>query len=86
MNAHYQKTYGITIEEYEAILKKQGGVCAACSEFNVASNKTRMPLDHCHVTGKIRGILCNRCNRGLGLLGEDINRLSGLIRYLKEYS
>lgn len=71
--------YGITQEDYENILKAQGGVCAICHSPPVASTyignrkgtiytATRMLLhvDHCHTTKKVRGLLCPNCNKGLG--------------------
>lgn len=76
-NHKLQKTYGISLEERDELLVKQGGVCAAngCPEPSV--------VDHCHGTNKIRGILCHPCNLALGHAKEDISKLEGLIRYLK---
>jgi hypothetical protein len=79
-----RRTYGITHEEYEQILSAQGGVCAICkgtftpphrsSKDPKRHGKTHMPVDHCHDTDRIRGILCTRCNSlvGLALNSEDI--------------
>ena len=73
--------YGITEEQYDEMMKKQGGVCAACrSEFR--STKTTH-LDHCHATGKVRGILCHNCNRALGAVQDKIENLNALIDYLQ---
>lgn len=81
------KQYKIRVEEYNSILEKQGGVCAICkeSEKSIAhtSNKVRnLTVDHCHITGKIRGILCSRCNRGLGFFRDNIENLTAAIKYL----
>lgn len=67
---HQQRTnklkrhYGITPEEYERLLQTQNGVCALCQTEKPAKNA--LPVDHDHVTGKVRGILCIPCNRALG--------------------
>ena len=70
--------YGMTLEDRDDLIKKQGGVCAICCEL-----KDRMVIDHCHSTGKIRGMLCNSCNRGLGYFGEDIQSLEEAITYIQ---
>ena len=75
-----KKKYGITPEEFQQRLSSQGGVCAICQKLTV-----RMAVDHCHATGRIRGILCVNCNPGLGkffdspeLLRRAAGYLSGL--------
>lgn len=80
--------YGMTIEEYEKMLFDQDGKCAICREpekMRKSPNSTpfRMSVDHCHSGGQIRGLLCNRCNRALGLLGDDVNILRAAISYLE---
>jgi Recombination endonuclease VII len=62
--SHLRKTYGIDIDEYERMLEAQGGVCAICKE--PCARKSRLSVDHCHTTGKNRGLLCDDCNNGLG--------------------
>lgn len=64
---HYRRKYGCTPEFKEQLLDAQGGVCAICGK--VATG--RWHLDHEHGTGRIRGVLCSRCNQGLGLFGDD---------------
>ena len=78
--------FGITLEEYAALFKKQGNRCAICA---AVSNKTagsgtywNFSVDHCHVSGKIRGILCNRCNRSIGLFEDDATLLREAAKYL----
>lgn len=58
----YQRKYGISVEQYEAILRDQGGVCAICER---PPKTRRLHVDHDHKTGEIRGLLCYRCNRAL---------------------
>lgn len=77
---HYQRTYGIGIEEYNIILVKQGGTCKICDGEPGARS---LHIDHCHDTGKIRGLLCANCNTGIGNLKDDINLLEKAINYLK---
>lgn len=56
--------YGLTPEAWLALFEKQGGVCAICKLPELL--KKRLAVDHCHITGKIRGLLCGNCNRALG--------------------
>lgn len=82
-----RRWYGITLEEYEALLAAQDGVCAVCGngdrEVHYRSGKQRMlAVDHDHVTGRVRGLLCNNCNRALGLLKDDLQILRKMIDYL----
>lgn len=81
-----RRIYGITIDEYNAKLTEQGGKCAICSmEVTFSRDLTAAHLDHCHATGKVRGILCVRCNQGIGFLQDRIDLLYKAIDYLKEY-
>lgn len=75
--------YGITVEQYDEILKKQKGVCAICGQTNEIFNK-RLAIDHCHKTNKIRGLLCDSCNNILGRAKDNIYLLLGCIEYLKK--
>ena len=76
------KRFGLTNVEYEEIWKYQGFCCYICRKGN--KNNKRFPVDHCHKTGKIRGILCNRCNQALGLLKDSIDSLKRAIEYLEK--
>ena len=79
----FKKQYGITVEDYEQMLRAQGGGCGICGA-TVPSNRTKFfAVDHCHGTGKVRGLLCTKCNRGLGLFNDNTDRLSAAVRYLK---
>lgn len=82
--AEMKKKFGIGTEEYERILAAQDYVCAICgSPSPRSSRKERFAIDHDHDTGKIRGVLCNPCNRGIGLLGDKVSRLQAAVDYLK---
>lgn len=90
-NKSLKYTFGITLDEYNELLEKQNYVCAVCNkpekEIHPQSKKIRnLNVDHCHETGKIRGLLCNSCNRGIGLLRDDPNLLFAAIQYLKRSS
>lgn len=68
--------YGMTYEDYEELLAIQEGKCALCETVAM------LAVDHCHETGKVRGLLCNRCNLGIGLLKEDTNIFKRALEYL----
>lgn len=79
--AHISATYGITSEEYDAIYKAQGGVCAICRR--ASGKRRRLAVDHDHKTGFVRGLLCRPCNRNvLGHLRDDPAALDRAIGYL----
>jgi hypothetical protein len=77
------KNYKITVEEWNALFKGQQGKCAICLEDIDESGSTH--VDHCHKTGKIRGLLCSGCNTGIGMLRENVNTLQRAISYLTEH-
>jgi len=81
------RRYGLTPIQYDEMLSAQGGVCYICKTDNkqlvTRSGEYRdLPVDHCHKTGKVRGILCSDCNRGLGSFKDDTGRLKAAIDYL----
>ena len=82
-NYMLQRKYDITQEEYEEILEKQEGNCFICHE---SPDKRLLAVDHNHDTGKVRGLLCHKCNTVIGLLNEDKERFQRAIAYLDEYS
>ena len=71
-----KRLYGITVEQYNEMLASQGGACATCRRA-----VKKFHVDHCHLTGLVRGILCPNCNHALGLIHEN----SGTARALAEY-
>jgi hypothetical protein len=76
---HICRTYKITREEYFEFIKENGEKCYICGkDYNLS-------IDHNHTTGKIRGILCRKCNSAIGLFNEDVNSLSKAIEYLNRY-
>lgn len=76
--------YGITAEEYDTLFKKQDGCCAIClQQFDEDGKKDKVPhIDHDHTTGRIRGMLCGNCNRGLGSFKDSLKNLADAMAYL----
>lgn len=83
-----EKKYGITPEQYAEMLVSQKGVCAICHQpersRGCKGSIRVLTLDHDHATNEIRGLLCDRCNRGLGYFGDDPQKLAAAITYLKK--
>jgi hypothetical protein len=79
-------TYGITPEQYDAMLSSQGNKCAICAAKTPGGRTKMFFIDHCHDKGNIRGLLCMRCNTGLGLFLDNPKFLLSAISYLKGYS
>ena len=73
------KTYDMTTDQYYTMLDNQNNVCKLCS---TKPGKRRLAVDHCHKTGQVRGLLCNRCNMALGILGDSIEEFQKVIVYL----
>jgi hypothetical protein len=83
-----KRDFGISMEEYKVMHSKQGGVCAICKEPEKVIYKgtlRSLSVDHCHQTGKVRGLLCTKCNRGLGLLQDSLDLLKKSVAYLEDY-
>ncbi len=81
-----KRRYGITLETYEQMLEDQDHLCKVCGSegFPLAEHhKAKLVVDHCHETGKIRGLLCHNCNRALGLFRDSTLTLTRAIEYLK---
>ena len=70
--------YGITPEQYTEMVVAQGGVCLICREVSEG-----LCVDHDHVTGKVRGLLCHECNMALGKMKDDPARLRSAAEYLE---
>lgn len=74
-----KQTFGISLEDYNLMLDKQDGVCAICLNIDPVRS---LAVDHCHTTGKVRGLLCRNCNQGLGQYNDDVDNLKRAIEYL----
>lgn len=81
---HLAELYGqwMTPEVYDQMLAEQGGVCAICRKDTLRGDGAKGAIDHCHVTGAVRGILCTRCNVGIAQFYDNPDLLSAAIAYL----
>ena len=79
---HYklQAAYGIGIDEYEAMLESQDGTCAICDGVNASGHA--LHVDHCHDSGRVRGLLCTGCNTLLGAAKDSAETLNRAIKYI----
>jgi hypothetical protein len=77
--SHLKAKYGISLEDYEALLEGQDGMCAICSE----EGTRQLSVDHCHTTGRIRGLLCDNCNHALGKFRDNPVRIRRALEYLE---
>ena len=83
-NWHFQRKFGISLEQRNEMLVLQNNVCAICLQPERVKNRS-LCVDHCHKTGKIRKLLCQSCNTALGKLEEDPERLKRMIAYIEEH-
>jgi hypothetical protein len=81
----WERRYGLSREDYEELLKSQGGVCAICSTSEVGREHKYFHVDHDHISNKVRGLLCDKCNRGLGYFNDRPLILSKAASYLKAF-
>jgi hypothetical protein len=85
-SAWLKSVYGITLEQYDALLASQGTKCAICPATTpTGKGNGRWHIDHDHKTGKVRGILCGRCNLLLGHAADSIEVLDLAIKYLERH-
>lgn len=75
------KDLSLSLEAYEQMLKDQGGQCAICGEVE-SGRFSRLAIDHNHATGEVRGLLCGRCNKAIGLLRDDPEIVMNTLKYL----
>jgi hypothetical protein len=82
-NARWLREFGVSFEFIENLKVKQNNCCAICKkELNL---NVKAHIDHCHTTGKVRGILCQKCNQGLGLFYDSIQALTNAIEYISHH-
>lgn len=82
LNSYLRRTYGITTEQWRALYESQGGRCAICKTEEPGGKHSVFCVDHDHTTGEVRGLLCHRCNVGLGQFEDDPIRLKEAFEYL----
>jgi hypothetical protein len=78
---HILNKYGMTGEQWNDLYDRQGGVCAICGKPD-GHRKRRLVVDHCHTTGRVRGLLCISCNAALGFLGDTLESVKMVLDYL----
>jgi hypothetical protein len=83
---HRKKRYGVDHEQYLQMIESQKNSCAICGSKNPGRNMNNWNIDHCHETGKVRGLLCHNCNAGLGHFKDSIDNLKNAIKYLKKHN
>lgn len=85
--SYYKSEYGITLEQYNKMALDQNNVCAICGNPETMKHQNgkirNLAVDHCHLTGKVRGLLCSAHNRGIGYFGDNIELLKKAIKYLE---
>lgn len=82
LKARLKNEFGLSIEQFDAMLAAQNGVCAICKR----PDPTRqLSVDHDHKTGRVRQLLCNRCNPALGYVQDDVEILKSMIVYLERH-
>ena len=87
--ANLKRDFGITSEQYDEMLQTQNGLCAICLKpetaiHNFTKQIKNLAVDHDHVTGKVRGLLCQRCNHAIGLVDENPQTLRNATKYLED--
>lgn len=85
------KKFGLTPDDYVTMLEAQDGGCAICGDFKPggrprSDGTVRLAVDHCHTTGKVRGLLCRRCNVVIGKVADDTSLLGKAMSYLDHHS
>lgn len=86
---HLKHAYGLTPEQYAEMLADQNYLCLICNislhDDDVTDSRFAV-VDHDHSTAKVRGIICNKCNSGLGMLGDDLDTIRAALAYLERYA
>lgn len=77
------RRYGITVEDYGRLLTAQDGMCAICGGADPMTRSGTFHVDHCHTSGRVRGLLCSRCNPALGAFQDSVDILEAAITYLR---
>lgn len=76
-----RRKYNLTVEDYDNMYAQQDGMCLICEEAH-----DKLCVDHDHTTGIVRGLLCGKCNRSLGMLGDDVARIINAAAYLARHA
>lgn len=76
--AHIRRKYGMSLEDERRMYDEQDGLCSICR-----NHEDKLHIDHDHTTGRVRGLLCENCNKGIGFLNDDVETLHSAIDYLE---
>jgi len=84
-----KRSYGITLDKYNELYKEQKGLCAICEKKETLVDRRtgkirKLAVDHCHKTGKVRGLLCRNCNMLLGCLSDSVTFINKILDYLSK--
>lgn len=86
---YFLRQVNLTFDEFKKLLIKQKMVCAICGKPESSKHQSGtirlLSIDHCHKTNKVRGLLCKKCNSGLGMFGDDITLVEKAVKYLKKH-
>jgi hypothetical protein len=82
LKARLKRKYNLSIDEYKTLIESQNNSCKVCGTHAKNNLKGKLYIDHCHTTGKVRGLLCMKCNSALGLLNDDKALIQNLLDYL----
>lgn len=81
---HLKQRFGLTIESFNILLESQNFKCAICScELDIENNSRDVCIDHSHITSRIRGILCRKCNSGLGAFKDSLSVIEKAMQYIR---
>lgn len=83
LDRYLRSKYQLSLVEYRSLEQKQGGVCAICGCSPCSTKEKRLSVDHCHATGRVRGLLCKTCNWILGQFKESPERFRAAATYLE---
>lgn len=83
--AYMKRKYGLTPQQYRDLMASNGGRCWICGMTESTGRSTELGVDHCHSTGKVRGVLCFACNTSIGKLGDTVEGLRRALAYLEAF-
>ena len=83
LDGDLKRKYGISLKEHKDLYESQNGTCAICFVPEEHASRGKLFIDHCHTTGKVRGLLCHSCNSMLGYAQDSETNLNRGIKYLK---
>lgn len=84
--SNLKRRYNLTVEEFYKLFDAQEGCCKTCGKHKLETKQQWLVIDHCHVSKKVRGLLCNECNLALGYVKDNAVVLKNMIEYLNEAS